>query len=292
VLLVSQRGNDERRANLVVRGVTPNAFEMIGRLEIVEGRLFEPGTDEAVVARRIQERFPAFGLGETVYAGSHRWEIVGVFEAPDSPFDSELWVDLTRAQAQSGREGYVSIVRIEGQDEAGLAGIQEEIAGDRRLALEAKSEPAYYAEQLVTASPIQVLAYLVALLMAIGAAFGSMNTMYGHVSTRVRELSTLRALGFSGSEVFVAVLAEAVLFSAVGAALGCGLAYLTISTLMSGGTGTQNLLTFAELAVDFRVSTDLALQGLLLGLGVGVGGGFLPAVRAARVRVSDGLREG
>jgi len=291
VLLVSQRRRDDRRANIVVRGVTPAAFEMIDQLEITEGRSFHPGSDEAIVARRMSERFSGLGLGETFQAGSQRWEIVGIFEAADSPFDSELGVDLAGAQAQSGREGFVSIVRVEAASESAIEGIQRGIAKDRRFALKATRETDYYAEQLVTASPIRVLAYLVALLMAIGASFGAMNTMYGQVSSRTRELATLRALGFTGGEVFTAVLAESVLFSGLGATVGCGMAYLTVATLLAEGTGTQNFLTFAEITVNFRISGGLALGALALGLAVGIGGGLHPSIRAARIRVSDGLRE-
>jgi hypothetical protein len=191
------------------------------------------------------------------------------------------------AQAQSGRDGYVSIVRVEASSEAALAGIRSGVETDRRLALEAKSETAYYADQLITAAPIQVLAYLVAALMATGAAFGSMNIMYGQVSTRTRELSTLRVLGFTGSEVFIALMAEAILFSTLGVALGCGMAYLTIATLLRGGTGTQNLLTFAvkriQIPAQYLIqSLGFAFEDAFSYLGATSAGKFVTKFLGAR----------
>jgi putative ABC transport system permease protein len=289
VLLVSRPRRDGRRANLLVRGVQPEAFGPMEQVRLVDGRRIAPGADEAMVARRVQERFSGFELGEVFRAGSLRFQVVGFYDAADTPFDSEIWVDLERAQAQSDRRGIVSAVRLEGRPGA-LGAVERSVRAERGIGLEVRSEADYYAEQVVTAAPVRVLAWIVAILLATGAAFGAMNAMYGQVAARSRELATLRALGFARRHVLCGLLIESVLLGAFGALLGCALARLTVATLLVEGTGTQNLLTFAEVVVGFHVSPALVATAVGLGAAVGLVGGLHPALRAATMDVGTALR--
>jgi ABC-type antimicrobial peptide transport system permease subunit len=290
VPLINVPRKDGKKTNVVVRGVLPAAFGL-RPMRVVEGRMFREGTSEAIVSRRTQQRFAGMQIGDTVKAGSEKWTIVGVFDANGSPQDSEIWGDLHDVQSQSKRTGGYSIVRVRTPDRAARDRFIAAVKGDQQVKLDAKPEDVYYAEQMGTAKPLQFLAYFVGILMAVGASFGAMNTMYAQVSARTREVATLRALGFRRWSILASFMLESVLIALIGGAVGAALAVGIVNTVLSDPTGTNNFNTFAEILFNFRLTPELIAGGMVFSLAIGLFGGFFPAARAARLKIVNALRE-
>jgi putative ABC transport system permease protein len=290
VVLIRVPRKDGRKTNIVVRGVVDEAFALRPALKIVSGRRFRPGTSEAIVSSRTQQRFVGMNLGDTIASAGQRWTIVGIFEASNSPYDSEVWADLNNVQAQTHREGVLSVVRLRAADDAARGQMMAAIAGDQRIKLAAKTEKQYFEDQSGAAKPIEFLAYLVGVIMAVGASFGAMNTMYAQVTARTREIATMRALGFSRPAVLASFVAESIALSLLGGILGAAAAALAVRTVWAGPTGTQNFATFAEVLFNFALTPALVVRGLLFSVGIGLLGGFFPALRAARLQITGALR--
>jgi putative ABC transport system permease protein len=290
VPLINIPRKDGKKTNVIVRGVEPAAFGL-RPMEIVEGRNFRNGTSECIVSRRTRERFAGTNIGDTLRSGSQKWVVVGIFDAQGSPQDSEIWGDLHDIQAQARRTGGVSIVRVRTTDRTARDLFIAAVKGDQQVKLDAKPETDYYAEQMGTAKPLQFLAYFVGIIMAVGASFGAMNTMYAQVSARTREVATLRALGFRRGSILVTFVLESVLISLIGGAVGGILALGVVNTVLSSPTGTNNFNTFAEILFNFRLTPELLVAGMVFSLGIGVFGGFFPAFRAARLKIVNALRE-
>jgi ABC-type antimicrobial peptide transport system permease subunit len=290
VPLINVPRKDGKKTNVVVRGVQAAAFGL-RPMRIVAGRKFREGTSEAIVSRRTQQRFAHMEIGDTVKAGSQKWTIVGVFDANGSPQDSEIWGDLHDVQSQSKRTGGYSIVRVRTTDRAARDRFIAAVKGDQQVKLDAKPEDIYYAEQMGTAKPLQFLAYFVGILMAVGASFGAMNTMYAQVSARTREVATLRALGFQRWSILASFMLESVLIALIGGAVGAALAVGIVNTVLSDPTGTNNFNTFAEILFNFRLTPELIAGGMVFSLAIGLFGGFFPAARAARLKIVNALRE-
>lgn len=291
VVLINTTRRDGKRTNLIVRGVEPAALTLRPGLRIVEGRMFRPGTNEAIVSSRLRRRFPNMEPGQTLSAGSQRWVVAGVFDAGDTPYDSEIWADLRDVQAQSDRGTGVSVVRVRGTDKTARDRLIAAVKGDQRLKLEARSEQDYFTAQMTTAGPIQFLAWFVGVVMAVGASFGAMNTMYAQVTARIREIGTLRALGFSRGSILVSFVVESVVLALAGGLLGIGISLAAVHFVLTAPTGTQNFTTFAEILFNFRLTPPLLLTGIVFSLAMGVFGGLFPAARAARTRITTALRE-
>jgi putative ABC transport system permease protein len=290
VVLVSLPRKDGRKTNVILRGVEPEAFLLRPALKIVEGRAFRPGTNEVVVSRRTARRFASLAVGGEIRSGIERWIIVGHFEAANSPYDSEVWADLHNLQEQSQREGILSVVRLRARDAGQRVLLLAAIRNDQRIKLAAKTEEQYFSEQQSTAKPIEFLAWLVGVLMAIGATFGAMNTMYAQVAARTTDVATLRALGYSRVAVVLSFVIESMLLALIGGALGALAAVLLVKLLLVEPTGTQNFATFAEVLFNFRITPSLVARGLVFSLVMGVAGGLLPALRAARLKITTALR--
>ncbi len=290
VVLVSLARKDGRKTNVILRGVEPEAFLLRPALKIVEGRAFRPGTNEVVVSRRTARRFASLGVGSEIRSGIERWTIVGHFEAANSPYDSEVWADLHNLQEQSQREGILSVVRLRARDAGQRVRLLGAIRDDQRIKLAAKTEEQYFSEQQSTAKPIEFLAWLVGVLMAIGATFGAMNTMYAQVAARTTDIATLRALGYSRPAVVLSFVIESMLLALIGGALGALAATLLVKLLLVEPTGTQNFATFAEVLFNFRITPSLVARGVAFSLVMGVAGGLLPALRAARLKITTALR--
>ena len=290
VVLVRVPRLDGKKTNIVLRGVQDEAFAVHPALRIAAGRRFRPGTNEAIISTSAQRRFAGMRLGDTVRSATQRWVITGVFDASNSPYDSEIWADLTNVQEQTHREGFLSAVRLRAVDLAARDRLLAAIAGDQRLKLAAKTEQKYFSEQSGAARPIEFLAYLVGAIMAVGASFGAMNTMYAQVTARTREIATMRALGFSRTAILASFVAESVALSVLGGVLGAAGAALAIRWLWAGPTGTQNFATFAEVVFHFALTPVLIGQGLLFSVGIGLVGGFFPALRASRMPIIGALR--
>jgi len=277
--------------NVPFRGVQPAALAIRDEVRIVEGRLFERGVREVVVGRKASRQFAGLEVGSRIAFRDSDWTVVGVFESGGDVHESEIWADAEVAASAFRRTGFQSATAAlaDGSD-AGLTALKDAVARDRRLSISVLREPEYYARQAsILSRLISVLGYSVAVFMAIGATFGALNCMYSAIASRQVEIATLRALGFGGAPVVVSVLIEALLLALVGGAVGGALAYI----YCDGATlSTLNFNTFSQVAFDFRVTRALLAQGLLWALVIGAAGGLLPAIRAARLPVTDALRAG
>jgi len=292
VVLINTAKRDGTKTNIQVRGVElPVAMEVRPDLRIVKGRAFRPGTDEAMVSDSVSKRFANAAIGGVLKAGSERWTIVGVFDGRDTPFDSEIWTDLHNLEGQTHRGPGASSMTLRTTDSAARDRIIAGVKGDQRVKLEGKTEKKYYSEQMSTAAPIQILAYLVGFIMAIGASFGAMNTMYAQVTARTREIGTLRALGYSRRAILSSFLAESLMLSAVGGVIGVGIAIALVQTILTGPVGTNNFRTFSDILFNFEITAPLAAGGVVFALAMGAFGGFFPAFRAARLKIVSALRE-
>lgn len=287
VIISLPRLSDNQPANVPLRAVGPRAFEVRENLSFVEGRRFEPGTREINVGRLAQGRFGGLSMGSEVKFGSQIWTVVGVFEADDAAFESEVWGDVNLMSPAFQRNEYQSVT-AKLTDRSAAESLAAAIAADPRMQLTVSREQDYYAEQSqVMTTVIRIFGSFVTLILSIGAMFGAMNTMYAAVAYRTREVGTLRALGFSRSKIVAAFLVESIVLSLIGGVIGCVLA-LPVHGL---STGTTNMASFSEVAFKFRVTPTLLLAGLAFAALMGAAGGLLPALRAARIPVSRALRE-
>jgi len=276
-------------SNVQVRGMSPMGVEARPGVRIVDGRMFTAGTNEAIVSKNLATRFAGMKVGETLKTGSFRWVIVGLFDAQGSAYESEIWTDAMDLQQQTKRNIFSSVfVRLPDSDAANR--FIEAIKGDQRLKLEGKTERKYYDEQMITGAPIKALAFIVGLFTAIGAAFGAMNTMYAQVSARTREIGTLRAIGFSRRSVLVSFVLEALMLCMAGGVLGVFFTFLVFNLFLTKPTGTMNFRTFSEVLFNFRMTPPLIAGGVVFSLAMGLLGGFFPAFRAARLKITSALR--
>ncbi len=281
-----KRVADGADVNVSVRGVTARAFEVRGGLRFVAGRPFKSGLDEIVVGERVRERF-GFDVGSRAVIQRRAWQVVGVFASQGSGFESEIWGDLDVMAEPLRRVGGYQVLVLRLSDKGQLAALQSTFADDPQLQVEVHEERAYYEKQAgPTAGALRGLAAFVSIVMGIGAIFGAMNTMYAIVAARTREIGTLRALGFSRRLILTSFVVESVTLALVGGALGCLLALPAGS--LSAATGGAN---FSELSFAFRVTPADLLQGLVFAALMGLLGGLLPAVRAARLPITAALRE-
>jgi putative ABC transport system permease protein len=278
-------------SNVPFRGVGPAARAIRDEVRIVEGRDVARGVREVIVGRKASRHFAGLDLGSRIGFRDSDWTVVGIFESGGDVHESEIWADAEVAMSAFRRSGFQSATAAlaDGSD-AGLASLKEAVARDRRLSISVLREPEYYAKQAsILSKLIGVLGHSVAIFMAIGATFGALNCMYSAIASRQVEIATLRAIGFGGAPVVVSVMIEALLLALAGGAVGGALAYV----YCDGATlSTLNFNTFSQVAFDFRVTRELLARGLLWALGIGAVGGLLPAIRAARLPVTDALRTG
>lgn len=276
-------------ANVPFRGVTDRAPGIRRGFRIVAGRMFEPGKDEVIVGRGAFAQFGNVDLGRVVTWGSHAWRVVGVFEAGGSVSESEVWTDLTVLQGVYRRGNSVQVVRAQLTSPEALATLKEGLAGDPRVNVTARSEREFYAEQSrILILLVRYVGTTIALLMGVGAMFAALNTMYSAVSSRTREIATLRALGFGSAPVVVSVLLEAVVLGLLGGVVGGALVYFALNGYQAS---TLNWASFSQVTFAFTVTPGLLVTGLAYSLILGLVGGLLPGLRAARLPVTAGLRE-
>jgi putative ABC transport system permease protein len=285
--LVSLRHAGEGdHANVAVRGVTPLAFEVRSGVQVVEGRRFAPAAPEVIVGRRVRDRF-GLGVGSKVTIRRTAWEIVGVFASDGSGFESEIWGGLhTLAGPLRRTQSYQALV-FRMADPRALPELRNALESDRRLHVRVWQERQFYDEQAGTVVLALVgIASFVALVMGLGAVLAAMNTMYGVVATRAREVGTLRALGFSRSAILTCFVLESVALGVAGGVLGCVLA------LPANGFSTATYgANYAEMAFAFRTTPGVLGVALLFAAVAGGLGGLLPAIRAARLPIASALRE-
>ena len=277
-------------ANVQLRGVSPNVLAIRRSVKIIEGRMFQPGLSEVIVGKNARSTYTGLTLGNTIWLGGQRWQVVGTFDAGGSAFDSEVWGDphLLNAAYPPRPETLSQSVTVHLASPAALQQLKDALTTDKRLNVDVTREIDYYSKQSASMTRlITVLGGFVAGIMAIGAVFGALNTMYSAVAERGREIATMRALGFNSSNVILSFLFEALLISFVGGVLGC-LAVLPLNGLT---TSTINFQTFSNLAFAFKITFDLLLMGVFFALVMGVLGGMPPAIRAAGRPVATALRE-
>lgn len=276
-------------ANVPLRGVSPMALAVRPTVKILEGRMFRPGTTEIVVGRAASQQFAGLSVGATVRWGEGSWHVVGIFDAGGSVAESELWCDARVLQPAYRRgNSYQSVyLRLESPDK--LQALKDALTTDPRLNVTPILEQEYYAQQSrVLQTVIRTIGFGIAALMGLGAVFGALNTMYSAVAARSREIATLRALGFGAAPVVVSVLAEALLLSLVGGLIGGLLAWAAFDGYQ---TATMNFQSFSQVAFAFAVTPSLLARGLAYAAIMGLLGGFLPAIRAARLPVVTALRQ-
>jgi putative ABC transport system permease protein len=276
-------------ANTQIRGMTPLVLEVRPSVTIAEGRFFRPGLAELVVGSNAVRTYKGLELGSTVAFGGQEWEVVGIFDAGGSAFDSEIWCDHTvLAQTFDRPTNVYSSITVRLNSPTDFDAFKDALTSDPRLTVQVEREAEYYERQSQTVSMlIRVLGFLVAFVMAIGAVFGALNTMYSAVAARAREIATMRALGFGGGSVILSFMFESLLISLIGGLLGC----IAVLPLNGFTAGTMNWQTFSHLAFAFRVTPGLLVAGVIFALFMGFVGGVLPAVRAARLKVAHALRE-
>ena len=282
------RNADGRRTNVVLRSVTPSALVVRTGIRLTAGRLFNPGRDEVVVGRRISDRIQGLELGGSVRHRRRPFRVVGVFESQGAAFESEIWADLETRHAEYGGDPGSNSLVVRVGTEARIAELDRWIRLQPNMPLHAVAEKQYYEDQAgPVAKTIDVLGRLVALVMGVGAVFAAMNTMYRVVASRTREIGTLRALGFSRRAILFSFVVESAVLGVVGGALGC----LVASTLHGYSTSTSNLQSFSEVAFAFRITPAIIAASIGFALTMGVLGGLLPAVRAARLPIAAAVRE-
>lgn len=276
-------------ANVELRGVSPNVLQIRKQVKIVQGRMFQPGLTEVVVGKNANTTYSGLTLNNTIWLGTMQWKVVGIFDAGGSSFDSEVWGDSRLlAEAYKRPDTFFQSATVHLTSPEALTQLKDALTTDPRLSVDVTREVEYYAKQSTRMTTlITRLGGFVAFIMAIGAVFGALNTMYSAVADRGREIATMRALGFGGPSVVFSFLLEALFISFVGGVLGC----LAVLKLNGVTTSTINFQTFSNLAFAFKITPELLVKGVIFALVMGVLGGFFPAVRAARLPVATALRE-
>src|SRR4051794_25185866 len=285
VYVSTPRINDGGSSNVVIRGLGDTGRALRPQVHLVRGRWYRPGARELTVSRSIASRFRDCDLGDEFPTGSTRWKVVGLFDAGNTAYSSEMWTDPEGPAMAFQRRAWSDIV-VRATDQAALAPLLQLLDDNPRINVDARTEVDYFAEQTRASTPVRILGNVVAIIMAVGSAFAAMNTMYAAVGSRTREIAVLRALGFSGRAVALSFLSEAVLLSIVGGVIG-GLAALPLNGL---ATGTTNWFTFAEMNFAFAITPRLLARGIGFAIAMGVVGGVLPAMRASRLSAASAMR--
>ena len=277
----------ESTSNLPIRGVQPASFKIRPEVEIVQGRNFTTGTAEIIVGKGANNQYEGLEIGDQIKVRDSFATVVGIFSSNGNVHESEIWADLAAAQGlfRRGASASSMILKLNSPDSFDEVGLFVESYPN--LELKVQSESDFYENQSSGADLIKVFGQVVGYIMAIGAVFAALNTMYSAVSTRLVEIGTLRALGFKGTTVLLALLIEALLLATIGGLLGGAIAYLlfngyTVSTLAGG--------SFSQTAFAFAVTGEIIQQGLTLALFVGFIGGVFPAWNAARRDITEALR--
>jgi putative ABC transport system permease protein len=287
VILLDKVGGDGI-ANVTVRGVPEDALAFRPTAKIIEGRAPNPGSDEVMVGSAIAGRFKGLEIGQSFELKKNRpVKVVGVFSDEGSSFESEVWVDVHVARQAFGREGYVSSVRVRLDSASKFDAFKALVEQDRQLGLVAMREPDFFEKQsAATAFFLKFLGGMIAVFFGIGAMIGATITMNAQVAGRSREIGTLRALGFSKGSILFSFLLESLVLALTGGAIGAvasiGLRAVHISML--------NATTWSNLSFSFEPTPRILVSSLVLAAFMGVFGGFLPALRAARVSPVEAMR--
>jgi putative ABC transport system permease protein len=286
VLISLFKTGQDKGSNIVTRGVSPMGITLRPQVKIKQGRMFREGSSEIVVGRNVHADFDGTQIGQSIRFAQREWTIVGVFDGGGSAFDSEIWGDVTQLMQAFRRNGFSSvIVKLSSSDN--FDSLVKDIKADVRLTLDAKREQIFYEDQSRALSTfISILGSVLSVIFSIGAIIGAAITMYSSVAMRTGEIGTLRALGFRRPSILVAFLSESLLLGLVGGLMG-----LFFATFLQAITiSTLNFQSFSQLAFSFALTPKIVVQTILFSLLMGFIGGFLPAMRAARMKIVDSLR--
>ena len=289
IIDLPKRATPDAPANVPLRGIEPTGITVRDEVSIVEGRMFEFGTTEVIVGRGASGQFVNLSLGDTIVSGQNQWQVVGVFEADGGIAESEIWADARTLQGvyRRGNTYQSMLVQLDSSDAFDV--FRDWLTSNPQLNVMVRRENEYYAGQSrAMTTLIQTIGFGIAAIMGIGAVFGAILTMYTAVATRAREIATLRALGFNTMSVLVSVLAESLVLGLIGGVIGGVAAYLFFNGYQ---TSTMNFQTFSQVAFAFLVTPRLLAMGLFYALAMGLIGGLLPAIRAARLPIASALRE-
>jgi putative ABC transport system permease protein len=276
-------------ANVPMRGIEPATLRVRDEASLIEGRMFEFGTNEIIVGRGASGQFAGLAVGDVLRSGQDTWTVVGMFEADGGVAETELWCDARVLQGayRRGNSYQTVVARLESSDS--FDAFRDWLTSNPQLNVQVRRETEYYAQQSRALNGlIQGVGFGIAVLMGIGAVFGAILTMYTSVSTRSREIATLRALGFNSTAVVVSVLVESIALGAIGGVIGGTAAYVAFNGYQ---TSTMNFQTFSQVAFAFQVTPQLLVVGLVYSLLMGLVGGLFPAIRAARLPIPSALRE-
>lgn len=286
VLLVMPKRGTSKPSNVTIRGVSATGITLRPQVHIVEGRMFRPGTTEIIAGRKIADGFTGAGLGESLRLGQQDWTVVGLFDAGNTGFSSELWGDVDQMMQAFRRDAYSSVLfRLADKNRFDV--VKNRLMNDQRLTVDVEREPLFYAKQSELMSNfLRILGTILSTIFSIGAIIGAMITMYASVANRTAEIGTLRAIGFRRFNILTAFLLEALLLSLIGGVIG-----LVMASFMQAFTvSTMNWQTFSEIAFSFTMTPGVIGQGLVFALIMGFAGGCLPAFKAARMNIVDALR--
>ena len=276
-------------ANVPFRGIEATAPAVRGNLKIVQGRMFEQGRNEVIAGVAAAREFAGLDVGKTIKLGRAEWNVVGLFSAGGGVAESELWTDATVLQQayQRGNSFQSVYARLSSPDK--FQEFKDSLTSNPQIKVKAVRQPEFFAEQsTMTTNFITGLGTLIALMMAVGALLGAVNTMYNAVASRGREIATLRALGFGASPVICSVLMESLALALAGGIIGGLGAYLAFDGY---GAATMNFQTFSQIAFAFAVTPELLFKAIVLASAIGLIGGLLPAIHAARLPIAAALRE-
>lgn len=285
IISLPKKGNG-KESYVTVRGIGEKSFALRPNLTIIEGRLPRTGSLEIISGKAVYQRFEGTGIGQTIKFGAREWQIVGIFDAGNTCFNSEIWVDEEQLLQSFRRNSYSSIIfRL--RDSKDFEIIKERIDSDPRLQLDLKREVKYYEDQSqMMRKFLRILGNTLTIIFSLGAITGAIITMYGTVANRINEIGILRALGFQKRDIMVAFMFESILLGLIGGITGLILSsflqFFTISTI--------NFQTFSELAFSFRLTFEIVWKAIVFSIGMGFIGGFLPALRASRMKIVDAIR--
>jgi putative ABC transport system permease protein len=275
-----------KRSNVPIRGLGATGLALRPQVKIIDGRMFRPGSTEIIVGRSVKEQFEGVAIGQTLRFAQRQWTVVGVFDAGQTAFANEIWGDGEQLLQAFRRVSFSSVIAKLSRPED-VTAIEAALAGDPRLTVEVKPERQFYEDQSKDLSRfITIIGNTLSIIFSLGAIIGAAITMYASVATRTGEIGTLRALGFRRRAILVAFLLEALLLSLVGAAVGLVAAsFLQVTTI-----STTNFTSFSELAFSFKLTPGIVMSATVFALIMGFVGGFLPAIKASRMKIVDALR--
>lgn len=287
LITLPKRGTD-KPSNVVIRGIGEKSMVLRPQVKLIQGRMPRPGSSEIIAGSSIARRFAGGGLGESLRFAMREWSVVGIFDAGNTGYSSEIWGDVNQLMQAFRRPAYSSIL-LRLRESSAFDRVKRTVENDPRLSLEALRETRYYEKQSeIMAKFLRILGITLTLIFSTGAILGAMITMYTAVANRVSEIGTLRAIGFQRRSILFAFLAESLALGGLGGIIGL----VSASFLQLFTVSTLNFQTFSELAFTFSLTSEIALAAFGFSLFMGFVGGVLPAVRAARMNIVEALRTG